>query len=591
MVFWIGKLNAWDAHATDSLNCKGYSGVGSDGEYIYYTPFHNGSAFHGVVLRQKIYSIFKEAGTWAAYNAGAVDGLTSTGFKGNPIFDGRFMYFTPSNNGAVSGVVLRLDTLAPFKTAGSWAAYNAGGIDSLTCKGFSGGVFDGRYIYFVPENNGSADGVFLRYDTLAPFKSATSWTAYDAGSLASGAAKGYSGGVVVENFIYFSPAVNTSAAHGQILRLDLTQPFKSSGSWAVFNAATVSANCKGLGAPCFDGKFVYFPNATYNLILRYDPDKPFTSSSSYATFDRDSLSANEETHPAACVQGHYVAFCPDSATILVYDNELPFSDSGSWCEQEIGSADGLNIWGCLDCYSDPNYVYLAPYRQWADIGTSVHGTVIRARINPCPAQVFPVPGVEDLSKYIEDDSGNFLSKSSSRVTAASLDGTVALLYQDYNKDCFNGFEIWFDVRLNSASSYSERDDWGDFCTFSLGNRHSIYSGFSDYDDPVVLFDVNWDEDGVPCGQYIWFKSMGSQGQYYPINFNTIYYCKLTRSAGSSTITLRVYSNAARTTLLATLTDSTFPTSKKYRYIYAMRGADPGESVATFYLENLEVKSL
>ena len=35
--------------------------------------------------------------------------------------------------------------------------------------GFTGGVFDGRYIYLVPYNNGSIFGQITRYDTTRPF--------------------------------------------------------------------------------------------------------------------------------------------------------------------------------------------------------------------------------------------------------------------------------------------------------------------------------------------------------------------------------------------------------------------------------------
>ena len=89
-----------------------------------------------LVLRQKIYAIFKNAGTWEAYDAGAVDSLTTKGFHGNPIFDGQFMYFVPYNNGSASGIVLRYDTTKPFKSASSWEAYDAGATGGLTSKGF-----------------------------------------------------------------------------------------------------------------------------------------------------------------------------------------------------------------------------------------------------------------------------------------------------------------------------------------------------------------------------------------------------------------------------------------------------------------------
>lgn len=593
MVFLIGKLNAWDASATDSLTCKGFSGVGSDGEYNYYTPYHNGSVYHGIVLRQKIFGVFKDASSWEAYDAGSVDGLTTKGYFGNPIFDGQFMYFTPNNNGSVSGIVLRYDTTKPFKSSTSWEAYNAGYVDSLTTKGFRGAVFAGQFIYFVPYHNGAYNGIVLRYDTTKPFKSSTSWEAYDLGGMAGGAAKGYWGAAVLENFIYFSPYQNAASTyHGQILRYDMSKPFKSAGAWTVFNAATVSANCKGLGAPCTDGQFVYFPNAVYGLILRYDSTLPFTDSGSYATFDIANLSENTESHNSCCVQGHYVAFSPSRYTILVYDTEKPFTDPGSWTEKEVAGADNSGIWGYLGSYSDLNYVYFAPYQQYVGSASSVHGTVLRGRIDPCPSQEFPGPGEENFSEYMLDDVGDYLSVSSGRVSAVGMEpDMVALLYQDYGKDCFDGFEILFDLRISSIVTYSDYGDYGEICTLSLSNRHSSYDpSLTDANDPCICLVAEFAADRSLDGLYLYLNKLYTAGSGYAISTGTTYYCKLTRPDGNGTVTLRIYSNSARTTLLATLTESGFPTTLKWRYLYAMRGSDSGEWQASYYLENLNVIS-
>jgi len=594
MTFWIGNVSVWDASATDSLTCKGYTGVGTDGEYIYYTPFYNGSAYHGIVLRQKIYSIFKSSDSWEAYDAGSVDSLTTKGFFGNPIFDGQFMYFVPNNNGSVSGIVLRYDTTKPFKTSTSWEAYNAGSVDSLTTKGFLGAVLDGQFIYFVPYHNGAYNGIVLRYDTTKPFKSSTSWEAYDLGGMASGAAKGYWGGVLVENFIYFSPYKNSSA-HGQILRYDITKPFKSAGAWAVFNAATVSANCKGFGVPCTDGRFIYFPNAVYNLTLRYDTTLPFSNTASYATFNILDLSDDENAqHNACCMQGHYIAFAPSRYTILVYDMEKPFSDSGSWAERDVFYAEGITEWGFVGVYSDPNYVYFAPYSR----GSTYHGQVLRGRVDPCPAQQFPGPGEEDLTEYMLDDStpgAGYLSVSSSRVTAIAINSTTpSLLFQDYEKECFDGFEIKFDIKMSSLTNLLGEDGDAKFCLFSLGNRHSAYDEYpsSAQDDPCVTFYAVWNVDGSLQSLKIFLCKESTTGTGHTISVGTVYYCTISRPDGGTTVTLKIYSNEERTTLLATKTESGFGATQKWRFLYAMRGTGHAstEPQATYYLENLVVVS-
>ena len=63
----------------------------------------------------------------------------------------------------------------------------AGGLHGLAAgvgndpDGYRGGVFDGRFIYFAPEKNGSTShGEVLRYDTTGLFSAASSWSTYDA---------------------------------------------------------------------------------------------------------------------------------------------------------------------------------------------------------------------------------------------------------------------------------------------------------------------------------------------------------------------------------------------------------------------------
>mgnify|MGYP003336570057 FL=1 len=73
----------------------------------------------------------------------------------------------------------------PRRDFGDFSAYDAGSTDGLNTKGYFGAVGDGRYLYFCPvrdhQDRHSVHGRVLRYDTQAPFHSATAWAAYDAG--------------------------------------------------------------------------------------------------------------------------------------------------------------------------------------------------------------------------------------------------------------------------------------------------------------------------------------------------------------------------------------------------------------------------
>ncbi|MBS3108623.1 hypothetical protein J4409_02005 [Candidatus Woesearchaeota archaeon] len=57
--------------------------------------------------------------------------------------------------------MLRYDTQSDFNSSSSWSSYG-------TSMNYYGGVFDGRYVYYVPLNN---NGNVLRYDTQDNFAS------------------------------------------------------------------------------------------------------------------------------------------------------------------------------------------------------------------------------------------------------------------------------------------------------------------------------------------------------------------------------------------------------------------------------------
>lgn len=88
---------------------------------------------------------------------------------------------------------------------GQWAlaeqmtgfAYDAGHSSDLDTTGFFGAVFDGQYVYFVPQHDTeSRHGKVLRLDTHSEFKDPSSWCGYDAGTTQGLNTKGYYGACV-----------------------------------------------------------------------------------------------------------------------------------------------------------------------------------------------------------------------------------------------------------------------------------------------------------------------------------------------------------------------------------------------------------
>jgi hypothetical protein len=74
------------------------------------------------------------------------------------VFDGRFVYLVPF----VSSHLVRYDTLAAFADAASWSSFDTMKLDPYGYQ-FHGGGFDGRYLYVA-----SQYGVVLRFDAKSP---------------------------------------------------------------------------------------------------------------------------------------------------------------------------------------------------------------------------------------------------------------------------------------------------------------------------------------------------------------------------------------------------------------------------------------
>ena len=268
----LASYTVFDAGSIGS-NTKGYFGGVFDGRYVYFVPYTNAIDFHARVLRYDTQASFTATGSWATFNAGAVNSLSNAGYNGGT-FDGRYVYFAPYGL-PYNGNVLQYDTQAGFTAGGSWNAYDASGTSGLVAKGYTGAVFDGRYVYFIPNSNGTGrHGVVLRYDSQGGFSTSSSWVAFDVSAIGTNT-KGYNGGVFDGRFLYLVPFNDGTSDQAKVLRYDTLATFNSSGSWSSVDASsTDSITTKGYSGAAFDGRHIYFvPNGVagrHGKVLRYD---------------------------------------------------------------------------------------------------------------------------------------------------------------------------------------------------------------------------------------------------------------------------------------------------------------------------------
>ncbi|MHC4597830.1 MAG: IPT/TIG domain-containing protein, partial [Planctomycetota bacterium] len=186
-------------------------------------------------------------------------GVGRSGFAG-AAFDGRYVYFIPKEDGSGSHAeVLRYDTRAPFSASAAWESFDASTVTGGGgLGGFTGAAFDGTHLYFA---NASNDGRVLQYDTTQSFTSGSAWTVYDPSNHGVGTfPKGYFGGVFDGRYVYFSPERNVFGPHGEILRYDTITPFTAAASWSAVNPAQLGVNTHANSNPTgfqggiFDGR-------------------------------------------------------------------------------------------------------------------------------------------------------------------------------------------------------------------------------------------------------------------------------------------------------------------------------------------------
>lgn len=378
-----GAFAAYAATNVGGLNTAGYSGAIFDGRYVYFVPFQNGG-YHGRVLRYDTQGCFTNLGSWAAYDAATTGAGEAVGYTGG-VFDGRYVYFSPQDNAtAAHGRVLRFDTQSAFTNAASWALYDAGATGGLDTTGFQGAIFDGRFVYFVPHYNNTPpfwNGIVVRYDTHGSFTNAASWQAYDAGNTGGLPAKGYSSGVFDGRFVYFAPTFN-GAPSGIALRYDSQGPFTNSASWQAYDASgTGGQGAVDYKGALFDGRYVYFlPNlTTTTAMLRYDTQGGFTNSGSWAAYSATNTSGlPTQGYDGGVFDGRYVCLVPyhDNNSVwhglvMRYDTRGGFTNSASWQAADAGGISGLATQGYVGAVSDGRYIYFAPYYNTNDFSGNV----------------------------------------------------------------------------------------------------------------------------------------------------------------------------------------------------------------------------
>ncbi|MEO8874193.1 MAG: hypothetical protein ABI461_01295 [Polyangiaceae bacterium] len=233
-----------------------------DGNNVYYAPISAG----------RVTRLDTHDGGLGTFDISAIDG-GGHAYQG-VVFDGRYAYFVPSAPSGPGNAshVLRLDTQADFNAPTSWTTFDTSTLDPKA-QDFTGGVFDGRYLYLAPTSTNIAtptDVRFVRFDTKADFSKPTSWQSFapmpDAQSLAYHTA-GFDG-----RYVYYLPFVATGAFN--LLRYDTTASFGDAAAWSSIDTTTFNPGATGYEGVGFDGRWIYLVPRFGKIGARFDAKSP-----------------------------------------------------------------------------------------------------------------------------------------------------------------------------------------------------------------------------------------------------------------------------------------------------------------------------
>ena len=346
-------------------NCYGFVGGVFDGRYIYLIPNNNSADFGQIARYDTMAGTFAASTSYAIFDTAANVNSNSRGFSGGA-FDGRYVYLVP--NGSAGGQITQYDTTAGFGVSTSYAVFNTA-ISSINShsNSFAGAVFDGRYLYFIP--NATGFGVITQYDTTKSFTAAASYAAINTTANGNSNSRGFLGGTYDGRYIYLSP-FNNGADFGQITRYDTSLSFTASTSYSFYDTArNVNSNSRGFFGAVFDGRYIYFvpygTSSSQGQVTRYDTTGSFTSSTSYAIFNiAANVNLTSLCFSGGVFDGRYVYFSPyNSATsglITRYDVTSPFTSPLGYTVLDLRANVNSNSAGFQGAIFDGRYIYFVP---------------------------------------------------------------------------------------------------------------------------------------------------------------------------------------------------------------------------------------
>jgi len=463
--------------ATLNSQAKGYISGIFDGRYLYLIPIKNDLKYHGLVARYDTSKVFNQTNSWEIFDTEKIN-KAAKGYGGG-VFDGQYIYLVPNyNDNTRSGLVVRFDTRKEFRNKSSWEIFDTTLLNDNS-RGFWGGIFDGRYIYFVPHHhNKDYSGVITQYDTTSAFSSPDAWRITDITKFNS-RAKGFLGGIYDGRYVYFIPnRTGVDIFSGLLGIYDTGKDLQSASAWQFFDIQKLNPQAKGFAGGVFDGRYIYLaplfsdPVNFNGLSARYDTRLPLLSPLAWQFNNLSNLDQNAKgfidiafdgknlyyipfrnryTESEEIMAGGLKSWCSAdqtggfSGTIARYKTGDDFSRNQSWSFFDLTSIDSTykGFWGGA---FDGRFLYYIPVKFACSILSSQiirYDTVdtalsqIKLIVSPVFQSSFSSQNKSDLvltgnilRQNISIYSGENIADNQWHQLALVIDGSSASLYVD-----------------------------------------------------------------------------------------------------------------------------------------------------------------
>jgi hypothetical protein len=188
--------------------------------------------------------------------------------------------------------------------------------------------------------------------------------------------------------------------------------------------------------------------------------------------------------------------------------------------------------------------------------------------------------LENFLTYTEVDPDDLITVTNRRVTQTARQNKTGYVYKTFGDDHFGDFEHLFEMRMTDNANdglkayWMLSDDLGDM--WALHGANKPYLSISGFDDVYYLRITEFDGTNYYVDTYDALQ-------------NTTYYLTVTKIG--TAFTAKVYSDADRTNLLATINPGVLQSDYKFKYLYPANTSNYNNAVryATGWTQNLDLQ--